>query len=620
MDRNSIVGIVLIAIIIIVFGIVSGPSKEEKAEQRRRDSLFRVEQARIREDAARTMALDSAKRAQDTFRDINEESAENLTDIYGAFGISAKGEQDFITLENDLLKLKIATLGGRIYSVELKKYKTWDSLPVILFDGDSTVFGLNFFASNRSISTNDLYFVPSTERKSISAVSSPGSLGMRLYAGDRNYIEYMYYLEPGSYKVGFNVNMVGMEQILGRNTNSMELNWGYKIRKQEKGETWENNYTTVYYKFYQDEVNKFNARSKSAASRDLTTRLKWVAYKQQFFSTVLIADDHFASAIINSEPTDYSEDHLKKFYSRITVPFTGESNQNIPMSFYIGPNHFKTLKTYGDNLYELVDLGWKFISWINKWFVINIFNFLEKHISSYGLIILILTIIFKAILFPLTLRSYKSTAKMRVLKPEIEEINKKFTKDKAMEKQKATMALYKKAGVNPMGGCLPTLLQMPVFLALFRFFPASIELRQKSFLWATDLSSYDSIINLPFSIPAYGDHISLFTLLMAGTMFLTTKANTSQMDTSGQVPGMKMMMYFMPIMMLVWFNSYAAGLSYYYFVSNLFTFGQMALAKRMINEKDILKKLNENKKKPVKKSKFQARLEEMQKQQQKRKR
>lgn len=269
----------------------------------------------------------------------------------------------------------------------------------------------------------------------------------------------------------------------------------------------------------------------------------------------------------------------------------------------------------GNGYETMVDLGWPFISWINKWIVVNAFHWMEGVFNfpwKYGLIIILLTIFFKGILLPLSYRSYVSGAKMRVLKPQVDEISKKFTKDKAMEKQQATMALYKKAGVNPMGGCLPMLLQMPIWLALFRFFPASIELRQQSFLWAKDLSSYDSIVDLPFTIPMYGDHISLFTLLMAVSMILTTKLNMQQTDTGQQqMPGMKMMMYLMPVMMLLWFNSYASGLSFYYFVSNLITFLQMYLIKRNINEDKILAKLNANQKKPQKKSNFQARLEKM---------
>lgn len=300
----------------------------------------------------------------------------------------------------------------------------------------------------------------------------------------------------------------------------------------------------------------------------------------------------------------------------MSIPVGGADGDRVNMTFFFVPNHFKTLKELGHEMEDLVDLGWPFISWINKWFVINIFNFFEKYIANYGIIIIILTIIFKVIVFPLSYKSYLSGAKMRVLKPQVDELTKKFSADKAMEKQQATMALYRKAGVNPMGGCLPALLQMPIWLALFRFFPSSIELRQQSFLWATDLSAYDSILNLPFTIPAYGDHVSLFTLLMAISMMVTTKINMDQTSTAQPMPGMKVMMYLMPVMMLVWFNSYASGLSLYYFFSNVFSYIQQVVTKRLVNEDKLLHKLKENQKKPVKKSGFQARLEKMAKEQQ----
>ncbi len=306
--------------------------------------------------------------------------------------------------------------------------------------------------------------------------------------------------------------------------------------------------------------------------------------------------------------------YLKHCYAEITIPLEGQSEEIVPLNFYFVPNHFKSLKAYDIGLENLVDLGWPFISWINKWFVVNIFHFLESKIASYGLIIIILTIFFKLLLLPLSYKSYMSGAKMRVLKPQLEEITSKFSKDKSMEKQQATMAFYKKVGVSPMGGCLPSMLQMPIWLALFRFFPASLELRQQSFLWAEDLSSYDSILSLPFEIPMYGDHVSLFTLLMAASMVISTKINMQQTDTGQQMPGMKVMMYMMPVMMLVFFNKYSAGLSFYYFVSNLITFAQMTIIKRSINEEKLLKKLNKNQKKaPAKKSNFQARLEQMSK-------
>ena len=302
---------------------------------------------------------------------------------------------------------------------------------------------------------------------------------------------------------------------------------------------------------------------------------------------------------------------LKTFSAEISLPFEGKTSEDIGMKFYFLPNHYKILKAEGHELTILVDLGWKWISWINKWFVINIFHWLEGVVSNYGIIIIILTIFFKLLVFPLSYKSFLSGARMKVLKPQIDEINKKFGADKAMEKQQATMALYKKAGVNPLGGCLPALLQMPIWIALFRFFPSSIELRQQSFLWAHDLSTFDSILTLPFTIPGYGAHVSLFTLLMALSMLVTTKMQMDQTQTAQPVPGMKIMMYMMPVMMLVWFNSYAAGLSVYYFFSNVISYLQQIIIKRSIDEEKILNKLKENQKKPVKKSKFQERLELM---------
>jgi len=330
---------------------------------------------------------------------------------------------------------------------------------------------------------------------------------------------------------------------------------------------------------------------------------------------VLRAGTYMTSATVSTEDLPEKSGFVKTCRSAIGLPYENSAIQEMPFTFYFVPNHFKTLKAEGHELASLVDLGWPFIAWINKWFVINIFHFLEGGITNYGIIIIILTIFFKLLVLPLSYKSSISAAKMKVLKPQVDELTKKYPKDKAMEKQQATMALYKKAGVNPMGGCLPALLQMPIWIALFRFFPSSIELRQQSFLWAQDLSTYDSILNLPFTIPAYGDHISLFTLLMALSMVVTTKMSMDQTASTQTMPGMKLMMYLMPVMMLVWFNSYAAGLSLYYFFSNVISYLQQILIRRTINEEKLLEKMNQNQKKPVKKSRFQERLETLQKQQ-----
>jgi YidC/Oxa1 family membrane protein insertase len=389
--------------------------------------------------------------------------------------------------------------------------------------------------------------------------------------------------------------------------------------QQEKGFKNENNYTAIAYKF-PGEKGDFEELSpmKEEASEKVSTKIQWINFKQQFFSSILVSKNNFTSADISQTTNPENSGYTKNFTADIRVPFN-PTTKSVDMAFYFGPNLFKELKKYDQGFEKVVPLGGWIIRWINRWVVIPVFDVLESHIGSFGLIILILTVLIKLVLFPLTYKSYLSMAKMRVLKPEVDKINEKYPKkEDALKKQQEVMALYRKTGVNPMGGCLPMLLQLPILIAMFRFFPASFELRQESFLWADDLSSFDSIINLPFDIPLYGGHISLFTLLMAVSLYLTSKINTAQMgDTTQQMPGMKFMtLYMMPVMMLFWFNNYAAGLSYYYLLSNLFTLGQTYLIRQTVNDDAIHAKLKENSKKPVKKSRFQQKLEEMAKQQQ----
>ena len=611
MDRQSLIGLLLIAALLVVYGIFTRPSKEELIERQRITDSIQEAQIQKRIEAQKLLEL------QDTITDTpvtalrdSIESAEQLDRQLGVFASSARGEEETIVIENELVRVWITTKGGRVASAELIRYKTHDSLPLILFEEDKSKFSLQFFAGNRSISTGDLFFTPQTDERNIVVGSGPKSVTMRLSAGEGKYLDYIYTLEPGTHRLGMQIKMVGLNELMGRNASFVDLDWSMPLRQQEKGVTFENQYSSIYYKYFEDEVGHLQAR-KSGDEEDLPTRVQWIGFKQQFFSTVLFADEAFSRASISMEPLEESTGYLKNCYAQISIPLEGKSEEVVPLAYYFLPNHFKTLKAYDYELESLVDLGWPFISWINKWFVVNIFHFLESKIASYGLIIILLTIFFKLLLLPLSYRSYISGAKMRVLKPQLEEITKKFPKEKAMEKQQATMAFYKKVGVSPMGGCLPSLLQMPIWLALFRFFPSSIELRQQSFLWANDLSSYDSILNLPFEIPMYGSHVSLFTLLMAASMVISTRINMQQTDTGQQMPGMKVMMYMMPVMMLVFFNKYASGLSFYYLVSNLITFGQMVLIKRSLNEEKLLKKLNQTQKKPVKKSNFQARLEKM---------
>lgn len=609
MDRNSLIGLLLIAVLLVVYSVFMTPSKEERAEaQRINDS---IQQARVEQQ----LEKERLEQLRDTTRISVEEpdltrTMDQLERKLGVFAGAGQGENKTIILENELIRVNISSLGGRVTSAELKKYKTHDSLPLILFEEETSRFNLQFFSQNKVILTQDLFFEPSTDRQKIVVSDAPESVTMRLDAGEGRYMDYIYTLNPGTHKLGMQIKMVGMNEVMGNNDRYIDLDWSMPLKQQEKGEKFEKQYSSIYYKHFEDEVEHLQSR-KEEGEADVPTSVKWIGFKQQFFSTVLFSGEAFTRASLRMEATAENSGYLKHCYAQISLPLEGKNEEIVPLDFYFVPNHFKTLKDYGYELQSLVDLGWPFIAWINKWFVVNIFHFLESKIASYGLIIIILTIFFKLLLLPLSYRSYMSGAKMRVLKPQLEEITKKFPKEKAMEKQQATMAFYKKVGVSPMGGCLPSLLQMPIWLALFRFFPASIELRQKSFLWADDLSSYDSILNLPFNIPMYGDHVSLFTLLMAASMVFSTRINMQQTDTGQQMPGMKVMMYMMPVMMLVFFNSYSSGLSFYYLVSNLITFGQMALIKRTINEEKLLKKLNQSQKKPAKKSRFQARLEQM---------
>lgn len=611
MDKNTIIGLVLIFLIMIGFGILIQPSKEEReAMQRKADSLA-VVQAEEQFQRAETEKKQKAAMADSVQK-------KQVVAQMGSFAKAVEGKKRYITLENDLMRLKIATQGGRVYSVELKKYKTYSGDPLVLFNGDENTFGLQFWGNNNDIQTNNLYFAPLTSDSTISVGTKDStSLTMRLQIADSSYIDYVYSLKPNSYLVGFDIQFNGLRNTISGNMGTLDLLWNVNVFRLEKGLDNERNYTTIAYRYYNEDYEELNSRSQES-KKEITTKLKWVDYKQQFFSSILVAKENFANADLKATNIDDGK-HVRNFSSRIAIPFRNDNHEAIQFSFYFGPNHFKTMNKYNMGFEKVIPLGKNIIRWVNKYVVINVFDFMSRFIKSYGIIILLLTVIIKVILFPLTYKSYLSSAKMRVLKPQVDEINAKYPKkDDAMKKQQAVMALYKKVGVNPMGGCIPILIQFPILVAMFRFFPASIELRQQGFLWADDLSAYDSILNLPFTIPWYGDHISLFTLLMAGALFITSKMNTDQMgDTNAQMPGMKFMMtYMMPIMMLFWFNGYSSGLSYYYFLSNLFTLGQTYLIRQFVDDEALLAKLHDNAKKPVTKSKWQARLEEMAKRQQ----
>ncbi len=634
MNRDNIIGLILILVILIGFGILNAPTEEEKQQIRRQqDSIAAAQQAnqeRIRqaEEAALPLTPSDGTLEEDiASQDTSATDTAVLRDRMGLFAGTARGQQDLITLSSELLEIKISRKGGLIESVQLKDYLTWEKEPLYLITGDNNIFNVQFYSANRLISTQDLYFTPefsSGQEQTYDQLTVSGNdslvLSMRLYPDNHSeqspkYIEFVYTLRGDDYRVGFNINTVGMQDVIAANNTILNLDWQVDLQRQEKNRKNEMNITTTHYMYVNEEVD--NLKETSDDTDNLSTGIKWIAFKQQFFSSVLIADNSFGGAVIATKSfEETNEELLKRMTASIDIPYNSRENNTIPMSFYFGPNHFNTLKSYDLELETLIPLGWAIFGWINRFIVIPVFNVLDSFNWNYGIIILVLTLMLKTVLFPIAYKTYLSSARMRVLKPDIEELGKKFPKkDDAMKKQQATMALYKKAGVNPMAGCVPMLLQFPILIAMFRFFPASIELRQQGFLWADDLSAYDSILSLPFEIPWYGDHVSLFTILMTVSTIIYTRMNSEMMNTGTQMPGMKTMLYFMPVMLLFVFNGYASGLSYYYFLANVITFGQMYAFRFMIDEDKIRMKIEANKKKPVKRSTWQKRLEDMAKKQ-----
>jgi YidC/Oxa1 family membrane protein insertase len=443
---------------------------------------------------------------------------------------------------------------------------------------------------------------------------------MKLAVNENRFIEYRYAIKPGSYMTNFSIRLSGMNDIVTRDPSSLDMNWEIYIPQHEQQKKYENQYTSLYFRHHKEDVDFFKPRqSKEIQTQDIPTQVQWVAFKSQFFSSIILADNAFSSALLKSTNLPETDKFLKNFRTELGIPFQRLENETIHLNLFFGPNKFKLLKGYKNyELEDLVSVGRGIIRWINQYLIIPVFDWLSKFIGNFGIIILFLTIIIKILLLPLTYKSYLSQARMKVLKPQIDELTEKFPKGKEMERQQATMALYKRAGISPLGGCLPMLLQFPILFAMFRFFPTSIELRQEGFLWATDLSTFDSILSWDSQIPIlsnlYGNHISLFTLLMTISTIIQMKL--SDTSTTQQMPGMKTMMYIMPVMFMFMLNNFSAGLTYYYFLTNIITIGQNYLFKQFVDEKEILRKIEERKAKPVKKSKWQQRLEDMAKQKQ----
>ena len=589
-DKNSLIGFVLMAIILIVFNTFFFPEVNPEKDTNNKSIITEpTNQKKINNDLIK-----------------NELDNPNLNDknkqIYGSFSSSVIDKETFHSIENKKIKITISNKGGRIISVIMKEYQTFDSLPLDLFYADSSRFNLQF-TTGEIINTENLFFT---------AEEGSNSLNMRLNIAKNKYIEYVYTIID-DYLIDFDVNIVGMEDVIPTEVNYMNLEWQMQTPQTEKSKTNQDMYTGIQYQYKSD--NEVDYLSFSSNDDDkIDSRLNWVAFKQQFFSAIYIAKEGFEKPTNLTSTKNKNSRFIKELSAQFELPYNHKKEENISFQFYFGPNHYKTLESYKSGFEELVPLGWGIFGWVNQYIIINLFDFLSNYFSSYGIIILFLTLIIKIGLAPFTYKAFLSQAKMKVLKPEIDTLNEKNKGKDPMKVQQATMTLYRKAGVNPMGGCLPMLFQFPILIAMFRFFPASIELRQQGFLWADDLSSYDSILQLGFSIPFYGDHVSLFTLLMTISTLLYTRMNSSM--ATGQMAQMKWMMYLMPIMFLGFFNNYAAGLTYYYFLANMFTMTQQYFMQRFINEDLILAQLEANKKKPAKpKSKFQKKLEEMQRKQ-----
>ena len=593
-DKNSLIGLLLMGFILIIFNTYFFPQVEITGTEKKdaTEIVTTVNETQVKQSQTELVANAI----------IDSLFTQHFANQYGVFANTAIGTEEEVILENEKIKIIFSTKGGRISSVILKEFQTSDGLPLQLFDADSSRFNLKFTVGN-PIETENLFF---------SSKQNGNSLSMKLIADKNHYLEYIYTLSD-DYIIDFDINLVGMESLIPQGVNFMEMQWQMKTPQTEKSKSNQDMYTGIQYQYSADK--EVDYLSFTSTDKDkITARLNWVAFKQQFFSSIFIAKDGFKKPTHLESDKNENSKYIKDLSAQFELPYEHKNNEQLNFQFYFGPNHYKTLKSYNASFEELIPLGWGIFGWVNQYIIINLFDFLSKYMSNYGLIILLLTIIIKLALSPFTYKAYLSQAKMKVLKPEIDKVTEKHKKKDPMKAQQESMAIYRKAGVNPMGGCLPMLFQFPILIAMFRFFPASIELRQESFLWADDLSSYDSIMTLPWNIPFYGDHVSLFTLLMTISTVMYTKMNSQSMGA--QMEQMKWIMYLMPIMFLGFFNNYAAALSYYYFLANIFTFSQQYFMKRFIDDEAILEQLEANKKKPTKpKSKFQKKLEEMQRKQ-----
>lgn len=648
MDKKSIIGLVLIFAIFVGYMFWVAPSKEEMAERQRvYDSMVaaNVEAQRIEDSIAAAIArADSLAAAGDS---VLPGTTRRVQDM-GVFNAAAQGEVQSITVSNDRMTMELNTLGARVDRVVLADYQTYDSNELVLITPSESNMNLIFSTEdNRVVNTKDLVFTPYVNGKKVESgewkVENEDSTVVSFRAaieGDSTmqqdaYLEFAYTIRGGSYEVGFDINFVGLGKVV-RNTPYMDFQWQNRMLRQEKvnsgsrGKSNRNSdreryYSSIYYKTPKDK-NPDNVGLGQDKSKQVKTNLDWVAFKDQYFAAIVTAEGNVpfenAEVEVVTDKRDTAANYLTDMRAVIGLQYDEKAPQ-MHMGFYYGPTKLRDLRAMHRGYERMLPLGWTIISKsISRYLIVPVFNFLEKFNWNYGIIIIIFTLLIRLVLLPLVFKSYQGGAIMRILKPEMEALNKKYpAQEQAMQKQQAMMAIQKKAGYSPMAGCLPILIQMPFLTAMFMFFPIAIELRQKSFLWCDDLSNYDSILDFGFNIPLYGDHISLFCLLMFGMQFFYTWYTMKQQAGTQSMPGMKFMMYFMPFMMLFIFNSQSAGLNLYYLISLTFTMCTMMLIRRFTSEKKVRARMAaydqkhaNDKGKGKKKSSFAKRLEELQKQ------
>ena len=605
MNKNTIIGFLLIGVIMFGFTWYQSRQYQEQMEaQAQLDSIARVEQMAA-------MAMDSVKKAQGTVAETDVKVS-SIPAYKDSLLTSARmAEASMYRLANDRIEIEFTSRGAQPYSVKLNDYKSYDSTDLYLIRPDMSRYDIKLYAGE-NINTKDFNFEVVEHSDSV--------LVMRLPFSNGGFIQQRYALAKDSYSLYNELSLVGMDGVIPHNVSMLDIDWNVVIPRLEKGYKYEKQYSMLDYYFTGDKKPEQIARGKDDSER-VDTKVKWFAFQQQFFSAIMTASNEFASA--DFDVKYFAEDDPSKNLMACSAKLRSDFNIAagdvvLPYEFYFGPNDYSILSDYGQKYEKIIPLGGWLVGWISRFVIIPCFNLLGRFITNYGLIILLMTILIRVVISPLTIKSYKSSAKMQVLKPEIDQLNKKYPNEKdAMKKQQAMMELYRKAGISPMGGCLPMLLQMPILFAMFRFFPACIDLRQQKFLWADDLSAYDSIWNFGVNVPLIGDHLSLFALLMAVTMFFYSKMTSSQMSDDPNMAGMKFMsVWMMPIMMFFICNNLSAALSYYYLLSNIFTMAQTwYIRKFVVTEDRVRAEMVANANKPKQKSKWQQRLEEAQRMQ-----